>query len=72
MALSRIEKAASGLKEDGERSGRAPILRGRAHEILLGGGVYILRDCAVVPPGDHDLLRLPLLMWHPAAPSSGP
>jgi arylformamidase len=38
----------------------------RTHEILLGGGIYILEDCALanVPPGEYDLLCLPLLMWN--------
>ena len=38
----------------------------RTHEILLGAGIYILEDCALdgVPPGEYDLLCLPLLMWH--------
>jgi len=37
----------------------------RTHEILLGAGIYILEDCALadVPPGEYDLLCLPLLMW---------
>lgn len=35
------------------------------HETLLGAGVYILEDCALgnVPPGEYDLLCLPLLMY---------
>jgi arylformamidase len=38
----------------------------RTHETLLGAGIYILEDCALggVPPGEYDLLCLPLLMWH--------
>jgi arylformamidase len=38
----------------------------RTHEILLGAGIYILEDCALahVPPGEYDLLCLPLLMWN--------
>jgi arylformamidase len=36
------------------------------HRALLGAGVYILEDCALanVPPGDYELLCLPLLMYH--------
>ncbi|MBN1176181.1 MAG: cyclase family protein [Dehalococcoidales bacterium] len=35
------------------------------HEALLGAGVYILEDCALehVPPGEYELLCLPLLMY---------
>jgi len=38
----------------------------RTHETLLGAGIYILEDCALadVPPGDYELLCLPLLMWN--------
>jgi len=38
----------------------------RTHETLLGAGIYILEDCALadVPPGEYDLLCLPLLMWN--------
>jgi arylformamidase len=38
----------------------------RTHEALLGAGIYILEDCALadVPPGEYDLLCLPLLMWN--------
>jgi len=38
----------------------------RTHEILLGADIYILEDCALadVPPGEYDLLCLPLLMWN--------
>ncbi len=38
----------------------------RAHEILLGAGIYLMEDCALadVPPGEYELLCLPLLMWH--------
>ena len=35
------------------------------HETLLGAGIYILEDCALghVPPGEYELLCLPLLMY---------
>ncbi len=35
------------------------------HEALLGAGIYILEDCALghVPPGEYELLCLPLLMY---------
>jgi arylformamidase len=35
------------------------------HETLLGAGVYILENCALghVPPGEYELLCLPLLMY---------
>jgi arylformamidase len=35
------------------------------HRALLGAGIYILEDCALghVPPGDYELLCLPLLMY---------
>jgi arylformamidase len=38
----------------------------RTHQILLSAGVYILEDCALadVPPGEYELLCLPLLMWN--------
>ncbi len=38
----------------------------RTHETLLGAGIYILEDCALadVPPGEYELLCLPLLMWN--------
>jgi arylformamidase len=38
----------------------------RTHQILLGAGIYILEDCALadVPPGEYELLCLPLLMWN--------
>jgi arylformamidase len=37
----------------------------KTHETLLGAGIYILEDCALghVPPGDYELLCLPLLMY---------
>jgi arylformamidase len=37
----------------------------RTHQILLSAGVYILEDCALghVPPGEYELLCLPLLMY---------
>jgi arylformamidase len=37
----------------------------RTHRALLGAGIYILEDCALaeVPPGEYELLCLPLLMW---------
>lgn len=38
----------------------------RTHRTLLAAGIYILEDCALadVPPGEYDLLCLPLLMWN--------
>jgi arylformamidase len=38
----------------------------RTHQILLSAGIYILEDCALadVPPGEYELLCLPLLMWN--------
>lgn len=37
----------------------------RTHRTLLTAGIYILEDCALdgVPPGEYELLCLPLLMW---------
>jgi arylformamidase len=37
----------------------------RTHRTLLSAGIYILEDCALadVPPGDYELLCLPLLMF---------
>lgn len=37
----------------------------KTHETLLAAGIYILEDCALghVPPGDYELLCLPLLMY---------
>ncbi len=37
----------------------------RTHQTLLSAGIYILEDCALanVPPGEYDLLCLPLLMY---------
>lgn len=37
----------------------------RTHRTLLSAGVYILEDLAMegVPPGEYELLCLPLLMW---------
>jgi arylformamidase len=36
----------------------------QAHITMLGGGVYVLEGCALghVPPGEYELLCLPLLM----------
>jgi arylformamidase len=38
----------------------------KTHHALLNAGVYILEDCALehVPPGDYELLCLPLLIYH--------
>jgi arylformamidase len=38
----------------------------QTHKIFLQAGVYILEDCALghVPPGEYELLCLPLLMYH--------
>jgi arylformamidase len=38
---------------------------GYTHKKLLGAGIYILEDAALgeVPPGEYELLCLPLLMW---------
>lgn len=37
----------------------------KTHQTLLGAGIYILEDCALakVPPGEYELLCLPLLMF---------
>jgi arylformamidase len=37
----------------------------RTHQTLLSAGVYILEDCALahVPPGEYELLCLPLLLY---------
>jgi arylformamidase len=37
----------------------------RTHQTLLAAGIYILEDCALghVPPGEYELLCLPLLMY---------
>ncbi len=37
----------------------------RTHRTLLNAGIYILEDCALadVPPGEYELVCLPLLMW---------
>jgi len=37
----------------------------KTHETLLNAGIYILEDCALagVPPGEYELLCLPLLMY---------
>jgi arylformamidase len=37
----------------------------KTHQTLLGAGIYILEDCALadVPPGEYELLCLPLLMY---------
>ena len=37
----------------------------KTHQTLLAAGIYILEDCALdgVPPGEYELLCLPLLMW---------
>ena len=39
---------------------------GHVHRTLLGAGVYILEDLALekVPPGNYELLCLPLLMYN--------
>jgi arylformamidase len=36
------------------------------HTTLLKAGIYVLEDCALagVPPGEYELLCLPLLMYH--------
>ncbi len=38
----------------------------KTHTTLLGAGIYVLEDCALanVPPGEYELLCLPLLMWN--------
>jgi len=38
----------------------------KTHQTLLAAGIYILEDCALggVPPGDYELLCLPLLMYN--------
>jgi arylformamidase len=38
----------------------------KTHQALLSAGVYILEFCALghVPPGEYELLCLPLLMYH--------
>jgi arylformamidase len=38
----------------------------KTHQTLLAAGVYILEACALrnVPPGEYELLCLPLLMYH--------
>ena len=37
----------------------------KTHTALLGAGIYVLEDCALakVPPGEYELLCLPLLMY---------
>jgi arylformamidase len=37
----------------------------KTHQTLLAAGIYILEDCALghVPPGEYELLCLPLLMF---------
>lgn len=37
----------------------------KTHQTLLEAGIYILEDCAMagVPPGEYELLCLPLLMY---------
>jgi arylformamidase len=36
------------------------------HTALLKAGIYVLEDCALagVPPGEYELICLPLLMWN--------
>jgi arylformamidase len=38
----------------------------KTHQTLLSAGIYILENCALanVPPGEYELLCLPLLMYH--------
>jgi arylformamidase len=38
----------------------------KTHTTFLQAGVYILEDCALgdVPPGEYELICLPLLMYH--------
>jgi arylformamidase len=38
----------------------------KTHTTLLGAGIYVLENCALinVPPGDYELLFLPLLMYN--------
>ena len=38
----------------------------RTHQALLGAGIYILENCALakVPPGEYELVCLPLLMYN--------
>jgi arylformamidase len=38
----------------------------KTHTALLSAGIYILEGCALkdVPPGEYDMLCLPLLMYH--------
>jgi arylformamidase len=37
----------------------------RTHQTLLSAGIYILEDCALasVPPGEYELICLPLLIY---------
>jgi len=39
---------------------------GKTHTALLGAGIYVLEGCALhgVPPGEYELLCLPLYMWN--------
>jgi arylformamidase len=45
---------------------RVPSTITKVHKAFLEAGVYILEACALgdVPPGDYELLCLPLLMYH--------
>jgi arylformamidase len=38
----------------------------KTHTTLLGAGIYVLENCALanVPPGEYELLFLPLLMYN--------
>jgi arylformamidase len=38
----------------------------KTHQTLLSAGIYIMEDCALghVPPGEYELICLPLLMYH--------
>ena len=39
---------------------------GRVHRALLSAGIYILENCALanVPPGEYELLCLPILLYN--------
>ncbi len=59
IVLFGLDNITIGHAKDGDNLGRV-------HRTLLSAGIYILENCALanVPPGEYELLCLPLLLWN--------
>ncbi len=58
IVLFGLDNITIGHPKDGDNLGRV-------HRALLSAGIYILENCALghVPPGEYELLCLPLLLY---------